>query len=264
MTALPVPLTARLTTLLAPGLLLAAAPLAAQMAPRTGQEVIERMHAAYADKWYQNLTFIQTTTIDRPGAAKTEQTWYETMAAPGLLRIDVADPDSGNGVIYTRDSLFVVRGGAVTRRLPGGNPFLPLILGAYVQDPAETIKDLAAFHFDLSKVMPAGSGATAAWVVGTTTPGDTVTPQFWVEPTRLVVTRIIAEVAPNVRMDAGLGGYVAVGPAWLATQVKIGLPDGRTQEEDYRDWKPNRTLAPGFFDPTQWRAVPHWAHEAGS
>ncbi|HXI21048.1 MAG TPA: hypothetical protein VNH46_08190, partial [Gemmatimonadales bacterium] len=245
-------------------LTLGAPALAAQTAPRSGREVVERMHAAYEGKWYRNLTFVQTTTINRAGAAPTEQTWYETMAAPGLLRIDIADPDSGNGAIYTRDSLFAVRGGTVVRRLGGGNPFLPLIMGVYVQPPEETVTELEAYHYDLSKVMVEGSGASAVWVVGTTTPGDTVTPQFRVEPGRLVVTRIIAEVAPNVVMDADLGGYVAVGPAWLATTVKIGLPGGRSQEETYRDWRANRNLPAGFFDPAQWLKVPHWAHEEHS
>jgi hypothetical protein len=248
--------------LLGAGSVLSVGSATAQGAPRDGREIIERMRKAYAKTWYQNLTFVQTTKIDRAGAAPVDQTWYESMAAPGFLRIDIADPDSGNGALYTKDSTFVLKAGEVVRRRPGGNPFLPLILGAYVQEPDTTVRDLMAYHFDLSKVMAVGSGASAVWVVGTTTAGDTVSPQFWVEAKRLVVTRIIAEVAPNFMMDAELGGYVPVGKAWLATHVAIGLPNGARQEESYHDWKANRSLPSGFFDPREWKSVPHWAHQS--
>lgn len=233
--------------------------LAAQRAPATGREVLERMYRAYKDTWYQNLTFVQTTTINR-GNGPTEQTWYETVASPGILRIDIADPDSGNGVLYTRDSVIVIRGGKVARRAGGGNPFLPLIQGVYVQPVDETIKDLAAYKIDLSAVSTRGSGDSLVWVVGTRTAGDTTAPQFWVEAKRLVVTRIIAEVAPNLRMNAALGAYVPVGKAWLATHIDIGLPDGQ-QGETYKEWRANRSLPAGFFDPARWMEGKHWATE---
>lgn len=249
----------RLTSLLLVTLGLAAAPsLVAQQAPKTGREVVEKMYRKYKDTWYRTLTFVQTTTVDR-GSGPTQQTWYETVASPSILRIDIGPPDSGNGVIYTVDSIMVVRGGKVAARRAGGNPFLPLIQGVYVQPVERTLADLAKFKFDLTRTMTVGSGDSLAWVVGTSTPGDTLTPQFWVEPKRLVVTRFIGDAAPNVRLDAWLGGYVPVGKAWLATRVKILLPNG-TQEEEYQDWKANRVLPEGFFVPERWLEVPHWAN----
>lgn len=256
---MPRPTAWRSLVLLILSCLLLTPALPAQDAPKTGRDVLERMNRAYKDVWYRNLTFVQTTTINR-GKGPTEQTWYETVASPGILRIDVADPDSGNGVLYTRDSVIVVRGGKVARRVGGGNPFLPLIQGVYVQPVDETVKDLAAYRIDLTATMTRGSGDSLTWVVGTRTAGDTLSPQFWVEAKRLVVTRIIADAAPNLRMDAVLDGYVPVGKAWLATHVMISLPDGR-QGETYKEWKANRTLPAGFFDPARWMEGKHWAKE---
>lgn len=245
--------------LLAATFTLPAAPVTAQQAPKTGREVVEKMYRKYKDSWYKTLTFVQTTTVDR-GSGPTRQTWYETVASPSILRIDIGPPDSGNGVIYTVDSIMVVRGGKVAARRAGGNPFLPLIQGVYVQPVERTLADLAKFKFDVSKTMTVGSGDSLAWVVGTSTPGDTLSPQFWVEPKRLIVTRFIGDAGPNFRVDAWLGGYQPVGKAWLATKVKIVLPNG-TQEEEYQDWKANRALPSGFFDPERWMEGPHWARE---
>ena len=92
--------------------------------PRTGADVLEAMRAAYAGKWYHTLTFTQKTTLRGQDGTEREQTWYETLshtaAAGTKLRIDIGDLSAGNGVIFTPDSSFRVRGGklqiAPTRR----------------------------------------------------------------------------------------------------------------------------------------------------
>ena len=239
------------------GLAPAPAMLSAQQPPPSGQAVLERMHEAYKDTWYRTLTFVQTTTIDR-GNGPVEQTWYETLASPSILRIDIGAPADGNGLLYTVDSLVVLRGGKVVRRTADGNPFLPLIQGVYVQPVEQTAREVAGFKVDLSRTMTARHGDSLAWVVGTSTPGDTLSPQFWVDPTRLVVTRFIINASPNLRIDAALGGYVPVGKAWLATEVTMTLPSG-SQRESYHDWHAGVMLPDGFFDPARWLEVKHWA-----
>src|SRR6478735_157960 len=54
--------------------------------PRSGTELVQQMHDRYAGKWYNALTFVQTTTFPD---GRTE-TWYEAMTVPGKLRIDIA------------------------------------------------------------------------------------------------------------------------------------------------------------------------------
>ena len=105
----------------------AGAPLAAlgaQSVPKSGAEVFQRMHDAYAGKWYKSLTFMQKTTQRRQNGTDTVSTWYESLRQNGnatQLRIDIGDPTAGNGVLYTADSLWGVRGGKLTRASAGGN-----------------------------------------------------------------------------------------------------------------------------------------------
>ena len=75
--------------------------------------MLDAMRAAYDGKWYHTLTFVQKTTFHRPDGVQ-EQTWYETLthtAAGTKLRIDFGDLSAGNGIIFTPDSAFPVRGG---------------------------------------------------------------------------------------------------------------------------------------------------------
>ena len=221
--------------------------------PATGAAVLERMHSAFADKWYRTLTFVQRTTVHR-GDSTTVATWYEAIRAPASLRIDFDSATSGNGVIYTVDSSFRVRAGAVTARA-GGNVFLPLIEGVYTQPVARTVQDLAPYQFDLARVYERDWNGGRVWVVGATTPADSTSPQFWVDARRLVLVRMILAGGGDVR----LGGYEAVGRGWLATRVEFYQGGALRQLEEYRDWKADPTLSPALFDPALWRTAPHWA-----
>src|SRR4051794_14971259 len=112
--------------------LLTSVRLPAQSAPHTGLEVLDAMHAAYAGKWFTTLTFVQRTTVKRDSTTRVS-TWYESLKSPDRLRIDIENPADGNGVLYTADSMYAVRGGQVTRSAAQGNPFLPFVEGVYTQ-----------------------------------------------------------------------------------------------------------------------------------
>lgn len=225
----------------------------------SGTSVLERMHEAYAGRWYRTLTFVQETRVRRPNAPETVQTWYESVRAPGTLRIDIAHPDSGNGVLATGDSTIRVRGGRVVQRSGEGNPFLPLIMGVYLQPVSKTARQLTAFGVDLSTVSSGSYEGVPVLIVGAAA-GDTARAQFWVDARRWVVLRFI-EPAGNGVVDAILGGYEPIGDAWLATHVVIHLPNGGTQEETYRDWRANVDLDPALFDPARWMEARHWVRQ---
>jgi hypothetical protein len=124
--------------------------------PKTGAEVLQRMHDAYAGKWYSTLTFTQKTTQFPPDKAPVVSTWYESLryVAPigAQLRIDTGDPSVGNGVLYTADSTWVVRAGKMTAARGGGNEFLPLIEGVYMQPVDRTVRELATTSVDMKRV----------------------------------------------------------------------------------------------------------------
>lgn len=237
-------------------------------APRTGAEVLEAMRAAYDGKWYHTLTFIQKTTFHRPDGSTQEQTWYETLrhtSQTGVqLRIDLGDVANGNGVIFTADSTFPVRGGTPTPPRGTGNEFLPLIEGVYVQPVAQTVKDLAQMKVDLSRVSTGTWKGQPVWVVGAASASDTTSPQFWVDTEKKLLQRMVFR--PNQSqppLDVHLGGYVRAGNGWLATKIDI-LQGGRpVQIEEYTDWKVDVPVDAALFDVTQWKTAPHWAKPKG-
>jgi hypothetical protein len=253
--------------LLASGLL-AACSIGAQSRNATlvapsGLAVIDSMRAAYDGRWYRTLRFTQKTTRVRPDGTQAVDTWYESLmqdpARGTLLRIDFGNPAAGDGVLYTADSSFVVRKGALTERRGDGNPFLPLIEGVYVQPVSVSTRQIRALGVDLARTQVGSWEGKSVWIVGTDVPGDSTTAQFWVEQDRKVVTRAIVRFSPTrPPFDLHLGKYERAGQGWLATRVVINSGGKPVQSEDYSQWVADPALSPELFDLARWSTAPHW------
>jgi len=242
-------------------MLLPCVALAFTTALPTGRAILDQMHARYAGKWFKTLTFEQATTITDASGGQSVTTWYEAVRAPGRLRIDIADPAAGNGMLYTADSAYVVRKGSVIRALNNGNPFLPFVVGVYTQPVEQTLAELAPWHFDLSRVRLDEVDNHPVYVVGATDASDVTSPQFWVDTARLVVVRMIVRLSPAAStppFDIRLEHYVPVGKSWLATHIAMSTGGVVRQTEDYSNYEVDRALAPDLFDVTHWSSAPHW------
>lgn len=223
-----------------------AAPLAAQ-SPKTGTDVLRAMHDRYAGKWYRTLTFIQTTTR----ANGAVETWYEAMAVPGLLRIDIAPLDSGSAYIFRNDSLYVMAGGKVRQARSFVHPLLVLGFDVYGQPVATTAEKLASLHFDLATLRTGTWQGRPAYVVG-----DTTTNAFWVDRDRLVFVRMVQH-QNGVVAETRFNKYVPIGGGWVAAEVMFrrdGKPAGK---EEYAELKTGRRFTAGFFDPARFTR-PAW------
>jgi hypothetical protein len=229
--------------------------------PRSGTELLARMHDRYDGKWYKSLTFVQRTMQRRPDGTEQHTTWYEALRGT-RLRIDFGEPAAGNGALYTPDSLYVIRAGKVARAQAEGNPFLPLIVSVYLEPLDVTVKQLAPYKFDLSRIRLQDWEGKPTYVVGALSASDTTSPQFWVEKDRLIVTRFVMPLVPTPdgrSHDVRLENNIAVARGWLATRVRMldkGVP---MQTEEYSDWRADVSLPASFFQAEHWSEGSHWA-----
>lgn len=234
--------------------------LAVQTNGPDGRAVVQRMHDAYAGKWFKTLTFVQKTTIARTDGSTVEQTWFESYQVPGKLRIDTAPIADGNGTLQLPDKVIVVRGGQVANTRPAGNPFLPFVGDLYAQSVDATIAQLASKKYDLSKTYGTDVAGRRTIVVGAASKDDLTSPQFWVDDARLVVVRAIlpSGSAGAPPLDIALDDYIQSGGGWVATKVTMTSGGKLRQLEEYTDVKTNVTLDPALFDTAKWSTAPHW------
>lgn len=229
-----------------------------------GERTLAAMHAAYAKSWYHTLTFRQRTTIYPPSGEPRVEQWYESLAQVNgrtVLRIDRGSPREGNGILYTADSMWVMRNGTLAAQRASGNEFLPLIEGVYVQPVAQTSAELQREGFDLTKGYERSWNGTRVAVVGAASAADSTSPQFWVARDRDLLVRMIMALTPTQTFDVRLERYERVGDGWLATHVELFSGGRPAQMEDYSDWHVDVPLSDALFDINHWTTAPHWAGE---
>ena len=242
----------RLWSLALPMLLPLGSTLGQGTAPRSGREVLERMHAAYEGTWYRTLAFAQKTVRFTPAGERRVQSWREylrwTPEHGTELRIDIGDPAAGTNVRYTADSSWRFTNGKLVAHDGNGNAFLPLIEGVYVQPVERTIVDLASTHVDLSKVSTQAWNGSSVWVVGALAASDTTSPQFWVDAEKKILVRMILSFgAGRPTADVRLDDYVAVPGGVLATRVTMLSKGSPMQTEEYADWRAGAPIPDSTF-----------------
>lgn len=230
---------------------------ATAQAPVSATELVERMHRAYAGRWFRTLVFTQATRFTNRDGTTREQTWYEAMRVPSTLRIDVAPLHDGNGMLFTADSTYRVAAGTLVRATARPNPFLPFVAAPYTQPPAVTLAQVAREGFDTTRMHASEWRGRPAYVVGALA-GDSASPQFWVDRDRLVVVRLLPPAQGGERMDIHLDGWQRFGASWISTEIDIRAGGRSVQHEAYSDVAVDVELDPALFDPAQWTTARHW------
>lgn len=222
--------------------------------PGNGEELLSLMRDRYAGKWYRTLIFTQKTTLPD---GKIE-TWYEALELPGKLRIDIAPLDSGKTLLFRNDSLYVFDRKTLKASHPLVHPLMVLGFDVYQAPVKETAQKLRGLKFDLSKLHQTTWRGRPTYVVGAE-PGDTTSPQFWIDAERLYFVRSLepSKKDPAVINETIFDKYLPLGGGWVETEV-LFLANGKQQgKEEYSDLKANVKLDPAIFDPSAWKA-PGW------
>jgi len=230
---------------------MAAGSLLAQ-APRTGEDLVRAMHDRYAGKWYHTLTFEQKTIHENGNV----ETWHEAARIPGSLRIDIAPLDSGNAMIFRRDSIIVYRGGAQQVARLFVHPLMVLGFDVYA-DPADTtIAKLRGLKFDLSTLREDTWQGRPVYVVGAAA-GDTSSTQFWVDKEHLYFVRML-QTAPNgAHVETQFNKYQRLGEGWIAPEVLFFRNGKVVTTEEYSRIRSDVTLPDSLWDAGEY-ARPGW------
>jgi hypothetical protein len=225
----------------------------------TGADVIDAMHDRYVGKWYTTMTFRQKTSRLLPNGNWNVQTWYEAMKLPGRLRIDFDPVSAGNGVLYARDSQFVVQNGRPLRGDPGINPLLLLGFDVYTATVAHTTARLRREGFDLSKVHETTFQGKPMIVVGARK-GDYNRKQFWIDAERLLFVRMLEPTPRDTTkmQDIRFVNYERRGTAWVSPRVEIWSEGKLVFYEDYEDIRIGVDLDDALFTPKLWKTARHW------
>jgi hypothetical protein len=225
--------------------------------PPSGEEVVRNMHDRYAGKWYRTLAFVQHNTAYLPGDSVERSIWFERASIPGTLRIDFRDgptTPTGNGILFSNDSQYVVQGDTVTQRTAFIHPLMVLGFDVYAQTVDRTLGQLRQLGFDLATVHEDTWQGRPVWVVGAKA-GDVHTRQFWVDRERLVFVRMLepGRRDTTATTETQFNDYRAFGGGWVSAQVLFMANGQRRWLEEYADIKTDVTIGPEVFDVRRWK-----------
>jgi hypothetical protein len=222
--------------------------------PKTGEDLIALMHDRYTGKWYRTLTFTQKTTLPD---GKVE-TWYEALELPGKLRIDVAPLDSMKAILFRNDSVYQFDAGRLKDSAAFVHPLMVLGFDVYGAPVSETVTKLKNLKFDLSKLHQTKWRGRSTYVIGAT-PGDSTSPQFWIDAERLYFVRSFepSKKNPAVINETRFDKYIPLAGGWLEMEVLFLANGEQRVKEEYSNPKANVKLDPAIFDPRSWKA-PGW------
>ncbi len=225
---------------------------------KTGEDVLRAMHDRYAKSWYETLTFTQKSTTYNPDGTSKVETWYEALAMPGKLRIDIETPSDGNGYLMVDGTLTIFKAGKEAATRPLVNMLLVLGFDVYRQAPEETIKVVKAEGYDLSKVHEESWEGHPVYVVGAEK-GDLESKQFWIDKDRLLFVRIFEPTQADAKkfQDIRFEDYRELSGGWVAARVEVYVNEKKTFSEDYSAIQGNVKLNPATFDPKQFNSS-HW------
>jgi len=221
----------------------------AAIAQPTGREIVKKMHARYAGKWYRSFTFSQTTEVYRNDSLRSTQTWYEFIRFPERFRMDFGSADSGNAAIFRRDSCYRFRNGKLRSTTINNNEGLIFLLGGMFFYPlGQTEKIFDSLHYDLSKGHEDVWKGRPVYVIGAGK-GDTGTNQLWVDKENLYPVRML-KTDPQTHLEALFEDWKPMGGGWLETKCSFFFNGKLAQVETYHDYKTNVALDDRIFDPS--------------
>jgi hypothetical protein len=218
----------------------------------TGEDLLAAMHARYAGRWFNTLSFVQNNTLYSASGGEQKTQWLEHMAVPGRLRIDYLPLATRSGVLYEGGKVHVFDNGRRVQSQPGVNPLLLLGFDVYAQPVATTAKTLDSLGFDLGVMHLTNWKGRRTIAIGAQV-GDTTTSQFWVDAERLLFVRLIQpNAARTVISEQRFDRYTDFNGYPVAIEVLM-LRNGRPYfKEEYTDVRVNQPIAPDVFDPAKW------------
>lgn len=224
-------------------------------APDSGEALLRRMNTEHRAEWFTSLVFVQHTTY--PGTPRPAETWYETMVRPGRLRIDIErEGRMVSTMIFRDDTLHQLSGGVLRGSQPLVHSLLLLLHDIHVGDADAVIAKVRSQGFDLSRTHAATWEGHPIVVVGAGA-GDTTSAQFWVDPTRLVVVRVIQPGPGGAHNDTRVGKFTQHGPAFLERAITFVTNGAPRMVEEYTWVRTGEDLPDHTFDPHH-QGLPEW------
>jgi hypothetical protein len=205
------------------------------------------MYARYHGKWHSSLYFNQTTERYKNDSLIKTDTWYERIAYPDMLRIDIGSPQSENGIVFRKDSTYVFTHHKITRSLKNENELIFFLGGLYFVPFDDVLVHFKALRYDLSKFHSSTWKGKPVYIIGADKDDEKVN-QLWIDQDKLVPVRFL-KYEGNDKEEGLFEDHIALNNAWSETKCLFYVNDHLLQVESYHNVVPGGPIDKSIFDP---------------
>lgn len=192
--------------------------------------VIRQMHARWSSEWPKHKQFSQRVFLYQQDSLVKEEVWHEWITAPGFLRIDFQEPNSGNGMLFRNDSLYFYQQNRVVSAMEKTHYLLVLADDVFAQKPEITIEKLTKLGFRTDQ----GYATDRHYVVGASSEHDTLSSQFHVHRDSLFLTKVLLN-ENDILSRVDMQNYTMIGSAPSETRVVFYTNGELRMIEEYFD-----------------------------
>ncbi len=219
--------------------------------------VLKQMYDRYHGKWRQSERFTQQTYRYTDGKLTAIETWHETIEFPDRMRIDIGSPDSGNCMIFVRDSVFTFDRWMPKSKKPYDGDLLFVVGGMYFAPNYDAAaRRFAAMGYNPERSCTAMLNDRKVYVIGVLNTEET-TNQLWVDATDFRVLKLV-QFEDGHRDEAYFSGHVNTGRGLSETIVTFYRDGVMRQMERYSDIRINDVYDNTMFAPETPRTPYHW------
>lgn len=216
----------------------------AQKENKTGEDIIRMMYEKHKTNWYPSLCFSQKVFNYRNDSLISTDVWHEAYKTPGNLIIKFTSMDSGNGMLFRNDSLYVFDRGVVKSKTERLHDLIILGFDVNIQNPEITIKQIEKMGYNLNIVEKANINGKPAWLVG-----DTSKLCFWVDEESLLFVKMRRATSTGIR-EVEFAEYETINEFPVATLIKFYNNPGKlNMVEKYFNVNVNCSIDNSIFDP---------------
>jgi len=211
----------------------------------TASEVIEKMYKTYEGKWYEKITFRQITSFYKNDSLQKEETWHEALETGEGLVIKFESKDSGDGIMFKKDSMYVFKEGKLVNETKRIHELLVLGFDVYLNDSKQTINRLIEAGIDFSHF----EETDHYYLIG-----NSNTKQVWIDKQTLLFFKI-ESYKDGVKSRTEFRDYRPIGGGWIAAEVLFYRNDQLYIRETYFDIESPATLPANLFDTKNFTSV---------
>ncbi|MGE0078967.1 MAG: hypothetical protein AB7S48_13995 [Bacteroidales bacterium] len=224
--------------------LISANTLFAQTTPSDGKDLIRMMHKQYLNKWYPSLCFAQNVYNYKNDSLVSTDVWYETYRTPGKLILKFSSWESGNGMIFRNDSLYIFSKGYISNKMLRLHDLIILGFDVYQQKIETTIDQAERMGYNLNLIEKVDLNGNPAWLVG-----DSSKLCFWVNASNLLFLKM-KRVTANAYREVDFAKYEIFDGFPVATLIKFyNAPGKLNMVEEYFNVRVNCNVDDSVFMP---------------